>query len=182
MESEKYGDFVKNITKGIFLLILAVSGGFISEILGCRSQKLLSENMILKHLILLTILYFAFDFVKSESEIHPSYVFGYSIIAYVLFIMYTKMNIYFTIIVFILFLVIHVNQNLINYYSTGKNKNYERLKYYKQLRTFFVFSILILIITGFINYALFQYNDKKANWSTIDFIFGIPKCNSLITN
>ncbi len=38
--------------KGIFLLILGVSGNFVAETLGCKTQKLLSENMFAKHFII----------------------------------------------------------------------------------------------------------------------------------
>ena len=34
-----------NPIKGIFLLILAVSGNFVAETFGCRTQQFLRENM-----------------------------------------------------------------------------------------------------------------------------------------
>ena len=36
---------IEGLIKGIFLLILAVSGNFVAETLGCKSQKLLTENI-----------------------------------------------------------------------------------------------------------------------------------------
>ena len=42
-----------NLITGIFLLILAVSGNFIAETLGCKTQKLLSENMFAKNIIII---------------------------------------------------------------------------------------------------------------------------------
>ena len=50
-------DYLESIIKGIFLLILAVAGNFVAETLGCKTQKLLSNNMLSKHIIIiLTIL------------------------------------------------------------------------------------------------------------------------------
>ena len=45
-------DYLESIIKGIFLLILAVAGNFVAETLGCKTQKLLSNNMLSKHIII----------------------------------------------------------------------------------------------------------------------------------
>ena len=39
-----------NEIKGLFLLILAIGGGYTAETLGCKTQKLLSNNMYVKHM------------------------------------------------------------------------------------------------------------------------------------
>ena len=39
------------IQKGMFWLWLAVSGNFISETLGCKTQKFLNENMLQNKLL-----------------------------------------------------------------------------------------------------------------------------------
>lgn len=55
-----------NTIKGLFLLILAVAGNFVAETLGCKTQKLLSENMLAKHFVIILILYFAIDFTSEK--------------------------------------------------------------------------------------------------------------------
>ena len=40
----------KKYTKGLFLLILTISGAFIGETLGCKTRKLLTENIYAKYL------------------------------------------------------------------------------------------------------------------------------------
>ena len=47
-----------SIIKGIFLLILAISGNFIGETLGCKTQKMLRENMFAKQMVVYLIIYF----------------------------------------------------------------------------------------------------------------------------
>ena len=42
-----------NSIKGLFLLILAVSANFVGNLLGCKTQKLLTENMYAKHIVLI---------------------------------------------------------------------------------------------------------------------------------
>ena len=89
---------LEDTLKGVFLLVLAVAGNFIAETLGCKTQKLLSENMYSKHFISLFVLYFAIGFVNSDSPQHPITVIQTNIeltvvtIIGVIFISYTAYN------------------------------------------------------------------------------------------
>ena len=64
---EDYDD----IMKGILLLVLAVAGNFVAETLGCKTQKLLSENMFVKQTIIFIIVYFVINFTNSDDSVHP---------------------------------------------------------------------------------------------------------------
>ena len=59
-----------NSIKGLFLLILAVSANFVGNLLGCKTQKLLTENMFAKHIVLILLIYFTVD-LTSEKVFHP---------------------------------------------------------------------------------------------------------------
>ena len=50
---------MNNSILGVFLLLLAVSGNFIAETLGCKVQKLLTNNMYAKNIIIILITYFS---------------------------------------------------------------------------------------------------------------------------
>ena len=56
--------------KGLFLLILAVSANFVGNLLGCKTQKLLTENMFAKHIVLILLIYFTVD-LTSNKIFHP---------------------------------------------------------------------------------------------------------------
>ena len=167
---------VDNIIKGIFLLILALCGNFIAEILGCKTQQLLSKNMYYKHFITLTILYFAIDF-NSDASSTPLDIFKISILIYILFILFSKMSIQFTILAFILLLVTYVVNNYIDYYKKNDSKNIiiqqlENLKYILHI------ILVIVIIIGFTLYFFKQRREHYNNWSGLTFIFGKVVCNS----
>ena len=81
------------ILKGVFLLVLALAGNFTAETLGCKTQKLLSENMFVKHFISIFILYFAIGFVNNDHPQHPLIVMILSVIIYGLFLLFAKINI-----------------------------------------------------------------------------------------
>ena len=105
---EKMINYEHGIIKGIFLLILAISGNFVAEVLGCKTQKLLSENMIAKHSIIFMILFFTINFVDSGEQKAPIDIFKIAISIHILLLLFTKMNLYFTITCFILLFIIYI--------------------------------------------------------------------------
>jgi len=104
-----------NEIKGLFLLILAIGGGYTAETLGCKTQKLLSNNMYVKHMISLFILFFSISIFDTGEVKHPFDIFKSALGIYLLFICFTKMDIRFTAIVFLLMAGNYVLNLYINY-------------------------------------------------------------------
>ena len=166
--------------KGLFLLVLAISGNFIAETLNCRTQKVLSENMYAKHLISLFILFFSITLFNKEE---PLKIFIKAISIYILFLLFTRMNLMFTWIVFILLTVYYVVGLYLDYYVKESEKESEkyldRIKKLHKTKELITKMILIFILTGFTLYFQKQYKDHYKNWSTTKFIFGVRNCKSM---
>ena len=171
--------FNKDTIKGIFLLVLAVSGNFIAETMGCKTQKLLTENMYAKHVIIYLLIYFALGHTSHENP-HPLSLAKSSLIIWILFIIFTKMSLSFTIIVFLLLSINYVFNTYIDYLKDQNEKENENLiQNIENTLNNIVFLQIILVIIGFSLYFKKQYNDHKKSWSTLKFIFGVNKCESL---
>jgi len=170
--------------KGLFLLVLAISGNFIAETLNCKTQKLLSENMYAKHLISLFILFFSITLFNGEE---PLKIFIKTISIYILFLLFTRMNLMFTIIVFILLTIYYISGLYLEYYikesekesEKESDKYLEKIKKLHKTKELITKMILVFILTGFTLYFQKQYNDHHKNWSTTKFIFGVRNCNSM---
>jgi hypothetical protein len=168
-----------NIMNGVLLLILAISGNFIAETLGCKSQKLLSENMLAKHVVILFIIYFSLGFA-SESNPNPMILLRNSVSIWVLFLLFTKMSLNFNIFVFGLVVLYHFINTYINYYSSLDKKKYKKeIDNYNKILYYLKYLIIGLLIVGFVLYFNKQRNEYSKNWSTFKFIFGVNKCKSL---
>ena len=168
-----------NIMNGVLLLILAISGNFIAETLGCKSQKLLSENMVAKHVVILFIIYFSLGFA-SESNPNPMILLRNSVSIWVLFLLFTKMSLKFNIFVFGLVVLYHFIYTYINYYSSLDKKKYKKeIDNYNKILYYLKYLIIGSLIVGFILYYNKQRKDYGKNWSTFKFIFGVNKCDSL---
>lgn len=168
-------NYTHNIVKGIFLLILAISNNFLSGTLGCKTQKLLN-NTIAKHVVLLFIIYFAIDFTSTGVK-YPPETLRTTIIIYVFYILFTRMNIYFTMISFALLAAIYVSNNYIEYYT--KIVSQDRTKQFTKMRDLLVGGLIIIVTTGFISYFVKQRRDHSVDWSLTNFIFGTNKCDTL---
>jgi hypothetical protein len=169
--------YIDEAMKGIFLLILAVAGNFVAETLGCKTQKLLSENMLAKHFVIILILYFAIDFTSGQSNT-PLDTLKLTLIIYVLFILFTKMSIEFTVIVFLMLALTYVINSYINYYKENDKKN-PIIKKLEDTRRLLYISMTGLILLGFGLYFIRQRKDYSKNWSTMKFLFGTRKCKSV---
>lgn len=171
---------LNEILKGVFLLVLAIAGNFVAETLGCKTQKLLSENMFAKHFISIFILYFAIGFVNNDQPQHPFVIMILSAIIYIFFILFTKMDIIFTLIVFLLLGTAYINSTFINYYNKLETTdNIELIEKLEKIQKFLYILITILILIGFSLYFRKQYNDYYKTWSTSKFLFGVNKCKSM---
>lgn len=168
-----------SIIKGIFLLILAVSGNFVAETLGCKTQKLLSESMLAKHSIIFLIIYFALGFT-SDNNYHPLVIARMSGFIWVLFILFTKMSITFTILTFGLLAIRYIISTFIDYYkSDGEEKNRDIIKLLILFGENIVMLTIGIVVLGFVLYFRQQYTEYNKSWSTFKFIFGVNKCKSL---
>ena len=169
-----------NVVTGIFLLVLAVSGNFIAETLGCKSQKLLSENMYAKNIIIILIVYFALG-VTDEENTRPEENMIMALQIWMFFLIFNKMNLYFTGLSLLLITTVLIGKNYIDYYKKNNknNEHDEKIEFIgKVSRNIFTVNIGVIII-GFLMYFRKQFNDHSADFSFISFIFGKTQCNSM---
>tara|TARA_Y100000992_G_C21234919_1_gene477494 strand:- start:702 stop:1220 length:519 start_codon:yes stop_codon:yes gene_type:complete len=166
-----------SIIKGIFLLILAISGNFIGETLGCKTQKMLRENMFAKQMVVYLIIYFVLGFTNENNE-HPLRLALNALGIWILFISFTRMSLFFTMLVFILITIRYIFIITKQYYNE-KSDSESIVKLIETISINVDYSIMFFIIIGFILYFRKQYIEYYKEWSTYKFIFGVNKCKSM---
>lgn len=180
---------VNDSFKGIFLLILAIMGNFVAETLGCKTQKLLSDSMLVKHLVTFLILYFAIGFTSSETK-HPGSIAINALLIWGMLILFSRMSIEFTMIVFALLTSKYVLTTFTDYYKKleeeniiedekEKMENSKKIEQIEEVGKYIIYSIGTLVLVGFSLYFRKQYKEHSEGWSTYKFIFGINKCDSM---
>jgi len=173
--------FVKlDIIKGIFLLILAISGNFLSETMGCQIQKLLTNNMFAKNIIILMVIYFALGFASDQTNPHPLHIMKQTLFIWVFFLIFNKMDVYYTTIVAFLLFSILLCKDYLKYYQTENVKeNNEKIVYLENIVDKIVIVTLLITIVGFFIYFSKQRSDHSESFSYTKFILGSPKCENL---
>ena len=183
--------------KALFLLLLSISGGFTSKTLGCGTQKAF-QNMTTKHMILFALIYFTLDISENpdQAPIHPYEQFKKAVILYIGFILFTKMNLYFTMIGFGLLCISYVIGNYVknlDWHINNINKkqkrtqeedktlsDYELLKKQSSKYQEYVnYAVSGVVIIGSLSYLLKKRKEYGSRFSYITFFQGVSKCDSL---
>jgi hypothetical protein len=167
------------IVKSLFLLLLIQGGGFITETLGCKTQHLLSNNMFVKQFIIILMIYFTLSFVDKKN-IHPLENMKFTLLIWVLFIMFTKMEIRATLLCFVLLIVNYIIHIYVDHYNEDYEKNKNKIKTLNKYYDYVNYMIVACIFIGFITYFYMQYFDKhRKTFDIFKFLFGINKCKNM---
>lgn len=170
-----------NVIKSLFLLMLAVSGNFIGQTLSCKAQYYASNYMLVKHFIVLLMIYFTLNFTSTENT-HPLDSLKTSLLIWVGFLLFTKLTEFTTILSILLLIIIYLIDNYVKYYQnlntlTDSQKQHyiEKLNNYRNVLLHCLYFVLVF---GFILYFKKQLNDYGKDFNLIKFLFGIPLCSN----
>jgi len=187
---EKILNYNSNLLKSILLLVLAVSGNFVGNTLGCKTQFNMTNNMFIKHILLIFIVFFTLNFSANENENPFTQIFR-ALMIWIFYLLFTKQNIIFTSISAGMIVLIYMLDTFSTYY---KNKSYdnnltkltkdEHIKKYQTINIIRDYSfkiVLLIILIGFSLYLREKYIEYGSDFKFITFIFGKPNCKSLST-
>jgi hypothetical protein len=176
------------IIDGLFLLLLAVSGNFIAETFGCQTQELLSESIMAKQIMTFFIIFFTISYSNSDTE-NPTTKLIKSSIVYIFFLLFTKMNIFPTVVVLFLLMGLYISNNYKKFFiSTFNNKkksnknlvsHQDKIKNITKIQKILIIGVVIVISMGFFNYYKEKQIEYKNSFEFRKFIFGVVKCKKM---
>lgn len=169
---------IHSLTKGVFLLLLAVSGNFVSETLGCNTHELLKTNMFAKHLLVFMTLYFTISFTSHHDAPDPKKNSIAAALVYGFFIMFTRMRLNITICAFFVLTILYLLSEFITYYTSHPGKvPPNRMEILTDIQKTLYVLLPIIVLYGFIVYIYDQYRvNGKNNSKLVKIIFGVPRC------
>ena len=169
---------VSPILKATLLLFISIAGNFLAETLGCRTQFYL-ENMYIKHLLILFMIYFTIDFTQGDEVVNPVVNLKRAIIVWIFFHLFTHLDIAPTVIVLLLFMTLFFMSNYMTYLEQINQKNSKLSKTLKKVEEVLFFLVLGIILIGFIYYYMEKKDEYGKRFNLLKFIFGVKKCKSM---
>jgi hypothetical protein len=166
------------ILKATLLLFISIAGNFLAQTLGCKTQFYL-ENMYVKHILILFMIYFTIDFTQGEEIVNPIVNIKKAIIIWVIFHLFTHLDIIPTVIVLLIFMVLFFISNYLIYLKKIGKDGSNLDKILKKTESVLYVVTMIIIIGGFFYYYLEKKNEYGNKFNILQFIFGVKKCKSM---
>lgn len=168
---------LSQIITGIFLLVLGMYAAWITQATGCPMQQFMSEHMLPRHLVIFLIIFFAIDFTqqsgdKNKPRNSPLRSLWEAAVIYVLFLLYSRTTLPFTLASFALLGVLLFLSRFITYYR----EQHKDVAAAETAQLVLCVLAALLILTGFGLYLRKQLREHGDEWSTVDFVFGKRAC------
>jgi len=184
-----------NISKIAFLFIsfVVVSGGYVTQVLPCQTQRFMEDNIIAKHVIGIMISFLfimmegGWSFNMKEQKKAPvdwsngnaidSMIFG--TILYFIFLLTSKMKLLPNLILFgMLFLVYLLNSQRMYWKNRNLISNENNKTFLNYIYICLIISTVVFVY-GISEYIIYQINERKNEFDILKFIIGTNKCDSL---
>lgn len=174
----------------IFVSFVIISGGYTTQLLSCDTQRLLKNNIYVKHLVGFLLIFMfimlegGWDFFTDNLNSSTNWSNGnclasliQAFVVYVIFVLSSKMKIIYTILFFGLLFILYIF-NTQRLYLKNKNQVDEKTNHLMVQIEGYVFSIFlpIILVIGVYNYYLLKKKQKGKNFSIITFFIGNNIC------
>lgn len=159
------------LIKGIFLMFLSVIGNFLDTMLPCQTRKIIKQQSLLRHVLAFITIYFVIDYTSTKI-VNPLNHFKNSIFIYILFILFTKSVLFFSIISIVLLSINYVIGNYIEY----NNYKHEPVEHLVKTENVINIVIILNIVIGVVHYIYKQLKEQK-EFNSYKFIIGNVDCN-----
>ena len=172
---------IESVLKATLLLFLIISGNFLSETLGCRTQRLMG-NMFIKHVLIIFTIYFTIDFTQIDgAAVNPFINIFKALMVWVLYNCFTHMNIIPTIIAVTLLMITFFISNYRQYINAKKNpedvqKSRQTDDILKKTQRILLFLMVSTIVIGCLIYAIEKNREYRKRFNIFKFLFGVKKC------
>jgi hypothetical protein len=161
-------------------LMLWLLFGFFTSLLGCDLQRLVSQNMYVKHFLALVSFFFLFTILDPSNKAGIDRVWLKTVAVYLLFVASTKSKAWASIAVVVLLILDQTIKMQANYISHSEDPEKDaKLARYNRWRKMLYAIIVVIIVTGFVHYLKYQYDEYGKDFDLATFLLGTVKCREM---
>jgi hypothetical protein len=154
---------IRTAIAGLYLWLLF---GYLSSLVSCDIKQYITKNAYFRHFIGLVSFFLLFTVVDKDNNLDIINIWLKTCYTYFIFLLMTKSKWYFSIPTLILLLIDQSIKFQIDFDKNKDPKN-KNIILYEKIREIIYFIIILMIVVGFIHYAIRQYNDFGSNFSII---------------
>lgn len=161
---------------GLYLWLMF---GYLSTLLSCNVQRLLTNNIYVKHFMAIICFFFLMTAIDKDNKLHPIAALKKTAIVYVVFMLSVKSRI-----LPLYMIILLIDQIVLLYINYLENKKKTKdIEYWKKIRDYTFKGFIILSVLGFIDYGLIKYDkfgsstDPNKTFSFITLFFGSNNCD-----
>jgi uncharacterized protein with PQ loop repeat len=149
--------------------------GYLSSMVSCDLQRWMQSSTAFRHFIGLVAFFFLFTILDVRNREHTSLVMAKTLVVYIMFLMMVKSKWYFSIPVILVLIVDQTAKVHIEYLEEQQLP----IEKYVEVRKICTLVMTLLIILGFMSYALRQYNEfgQDFSWAKLFFSHTCAKPN-----
>lgn len=152
--------------------------GYLSVMLNCDLQRMITSSAVIRHLLGLVAFYFLFTVIDPQNNVAVWVTLTKTILVYTLFVLATKSRWYFAGTALLLLLADQMLKNHMAYLDKNTKEDYEKKKEtFKKIRKALLVCIIVVIFAGTFDYYVKQMKDKKSSFRISTFLLGKNKCN-----
>ena len=141
-----------NTTPFLFIISATILTNFIGDTIGCKIQNIFSNNILLKYIIILFVIYTTITIIYKNTT--PTEHLIKSIYILILFILFTKNTLRMTILIGIFMILLFIIEDYINYYKNIKKP--KKIENLNKISQYIKYIILFCVICGHFIYILKQ--------------------------
>jgi len=163
---------ILDITPLLFVVNLSILTNFIGDTMSFKTQELFKNNMLLKHLIIVLLIYSTISVLYEE--LSPFERIKKTIIIWIMYLLLVKNTLRIVGILVILMFLQFILEDYIKYLkrNNNNNKNNKNIDKLNKLNRLLEYLILILLVIGHIIYINKQKMQFKSNFNYYDLYLG----------
>lgn len=174
-------DSFTNIAASVIAFYFVVGCNFIPEIIGCRLQTLLRENMIAKHILAILLLFFLIIVVNPKNvDQNLMKNILITLIVYIWFLFTTRSPLIITLISIILFIILYILNSKKDRLILSNEK--DKIKFINSVQYIIIVFLVIISIVGIIIYTLEKRKEYGKDFNLLKFIIGNKNCKNFTPN
>lgn len=154
---------IRGAIAGLYLWLLF---GYLSSIISCDIKRLISDNIYFRHFVSLISFFLLFTVVEKDNTLDAWSVWLKTCFAYFIFLLMMKSKLYFSIPTLCLIILDQSMKFQIDFVKKNTPKD-KIIDYYESIREYIYKIIIVVVVVGFLHYALRQYNEFGSKFSLV---------------